>query len=80
MTGLDLPRPLTSYSGFLTINSTAASHLFFWFFPAASGNSSAPVVLWLQGGPGATGLFGLLKEHGPFMADVDQERLANFQI
>jgi carboxypeptidase C (cathepsin A) len=72
--GLALPRPLLSYSGFITVNASAASHLFFWFFPAASGNASAPVVLWLQGGPGATGLFGLLKEHGAFYADVDQGR------
>jgi vitellogenic carboxypeptidase-like protein len=26
----------------------------------------APVVLWLQGGPGATSLFGLFTENGPF--------------
>ncbi len=72
--GLALPRPLLSYSGFITVNASAGSHLFFWFFPAASGNASAPVVLWLQGGPGATGLFGLLKEHGAFFADVNQGR------
>lgn len=28
---------------------------------------NAPVVLWLQGGPGATSLFGLFTENGPFM-------------
>lgn len=27
---------------------------------------NAPVVLWLQGGPGATSLFGLFTENGPF--------------
>lgn len=27
---------------------------------------AAPVVLWLQGGPGATSLFGLFTENGPF--------------
>lgn len=26
----------------------------------------APVVLWLQGGPGGTSMFGLFLEHGPF--------------
>ena len=31
--------------------------------------SEAPVVIWLQGGPGSSSLFGLLELHGPFKAD-----------
>ena len=30
-----------------------------------------PVLLWLQGGPGGTSLFGLFNEHGPFVVKVD---------
>jgi hypothetical protein len=30
----------------------------------------APVVLWLQGGPGCGGLYGLFVEHGPFRLSV----------
>lgn len=69
---LPLPRDLVSYSGFITVNETANSNLFFWFFPAENGNVSAPVILWLQGGPGSSSMYGLLKEHGPFLADVDK--------
>ena len=69
---LPLPRELVSYSGFLTVNETSNSNLFFWFFPAENGNVSAPVILWLQGGPGSSSMYGLLKEHGPFLADVDK--------
>ena len=69
---LPLPRPVDSYSGFITVNQTTNSNLFFWFFPAENGNKSAPLILWLQGGPGSSSMFGLLKENGPFIADVDK--------
>lgn len=57
---------LTSYAGYLTVNKNYSSNMFFWFFPAKLDQSKAPVVLWLQGGPGASSLFGLFTENGPF--------------
>lgn len=45
--------------------------MFFWFFPAQNANASAPVLLWLQGGPGATSLFGLFAENGPIQVNDD---------
>jgi len=33
--------------------------------------SDDPVVLWLQGGPGGSSLFGALCENGPFGIDKD---------
>jgi vitellogenic carboxypeptidase-like protein len=60
-----------SYSGYLTVNKTHQSNLFFWFFPAQNGNTSAPLLLWLQGGPGSSSLFGLFAEQGPIMVDKD---------
>lgn len=47
---------LTSYSGYFTVNKTYDSNLFFWYFPAKNDPKNAPVVLWLQGGPGASSL------------------------
>lgn len=43
--------------------------MFFWFFPSEKSYDTAPVLLWLQGGPGATSLFGLFAENGPFQVD-----------
>ncbi|XP_062984822.1 probable serine carboxypeptidase CPVL [Elgaria multicarinata webbii] len=56
-----------SYSGYLTVNKTHNSNLFFWFFPAQVKPENAPVLLWLQGGPGGTSMFGLFVEHGPYV-------------
>ncbi|XP_063977154.1 venom serine carboxypeptidase-like [Diachasmimorpha longicaudata] len=56
-----------SYSGYLTVDKKFNSNMFFWFFPAEMNPKTAPVVLWLQGGPGATSLFGLFTENGPFI-------------
>ncbi|XP_065202376.1 venom serine carboxypeptidase-like [Planococcus citri] len=56
-----------SHSGFLTVNESTNSNLFFWFFKQSSSEwSSRPVILWLQGGPGSSSLFGLFTENGPF--------------
>ena len=62
----------TSFSGYLTVNQTYNSNLFFWFFPSQNEHTSdTPVVLWLQGGPGTTSLFGLFNELGPIFIDAN---------
>ncbi|KAJ8687305.1 hypothetical protein QAD02_023099 [Eretmocerus hayati] len=65
-------KDISSYAGYLTVNKTYNSNLFFWFFPAQMNPKTAPVVLWLQGGPGATSLFGLFTENGPFSVTRNQ--------
>ena len=62
-----------SYTGYLTVNKTYESNIFFWFFPAQTGDANAPVVVWLQGGPGASSLFGLFAEQGPILVDKSQQ-------
>lgn len=57
---------LKSYAGYLTVNEKYNSNMFFWYFPSESDPHHDPIVLWLQGGPGASSLFGLFTENGPF--------------
>uniref|UniRef100_A0A1B6GYX6 Carboxypeptidase n=1 Tax=Cuerna arida TaxID=1464854 RepID=A0A1B6GYX6_9HEMI len=56
---------ITSYSGYFTVNKDCESNIFFWFFPAQQNQESAPVVLFLQGGPGASSIYSLFEENGP---------------
>ncbi|XP_063925748.1 venom serine carboxypeptidase [Zophobas morio] len=57
---------IKSYSGYFTVNKPYDSNMFFWFFPSQTNFENSPVILWLQGGPGATSLIGLFAENGPF--------------
>lgn len=62
--GWDGPLPSKQYSGYVDASKT--KHLHYWFVEATTNPSTAPLVLWLNGGPGCSSLDGFLYEHGPF--------------
>ncbi len=45
---------------------------FFWLFKARDKNPTAPVLLFLQGGPGTSGVEAALFENGPYRVNNDQ--------
>lgn len=62
------------YSGYITVNQEFNSNLFFWFVPSLNDPENAPVILWIQGGPGTSSLLGFFSEHGPYRVAEDGSR------
>eukprot|EP01103_Thecamoeba_quadrilineata_P009174 TRINITY_DN18891_c0_g1_i1.p1 TRINITY_DN18891_c0_g1~~TRINITY_DN18891_c0_g1_i1.p1 ORF type:complete len:487 (+),score=66.30 TRINITY_DN18891_c0_g1_i1:3-1463(+) len=58
--------PISQYSGYITVNQTHGRALFYWLIESLNDPDNAPLVVWFQGGPGCSSLFGLFIEHGPF--------------
>lgn len=50
---------VNSYSGYIDLAPDV--HTFFWFFEARHNVSTAPLTLWLNGGPGSDSLIGLFQ-------------------
>lgn len=54
-----------AYSGYITVDNENKSHLFFLFVQAKENKQNAPLLLWTQGGPGLSALFGQFLQNGP---------------
>jgi len=56
------------FAGLIPINETYKKQLFYWFVEASTGNvpGKTPFLIWMNGGPGASSLTGMLAENiGP---------------
>ncbi|KAF4620113.1 hypothetical protein G7Y89_g14707 [Cudoniella acicularis] len=54
---------VNQYSGYLNVGTNMS--MWFWFFEARHEPSTAPLALWLNGGPGCSSMIGLFQENGP---------------
>ena len=79
--------PTAMYSGYLDAKGTSAHpgcaateaecKLHYWFAAAKNNPETAPVVLWLNGGPGSSSILGMLQEQGPLIINATGGLMVN---
>jgi hypothetical protein len=72
------PVNFSMYSGYVTVNAAAGRALFYWLIEAAGVPAeSAPLVLWLNGGPGCSSVgYGASEELGALRINADGRTLS----
>ncbi|CAF0872069.1 unnamed protein product [Didymodactylos carnosus] len=61
------------FSGYLNVSTK--KHIFYWFIESQRMPATDPVIWWSNGGPGCSGLIGMLEEFGPFRVQPDNKTL-----
>lgn len=64
-------------SGYVKLPNRVNGHYFYWYFESRDEPSTDPLVLWLPGGPGEGGTYGLLAENGPCTVNDDLSTTLN---
>jgi carboxypeptidase C (cathepsin A) len=73
------PEKVFQQSGHLTIpgyRGTHTSQMFFWFFESRQSPETAPLMIFLNGGPGCSSMIGLT-ENGPYILHSDMNLTLN---
>ncbi|CAD6185442.1 unnamed protein product [Caenorhabditis auriculariae] len=71
--GLTFQINFNHYSGYLNASNTHKFH--YWYVESQNDPANDPILLWLNGGPGSSSLWGMFTENGPFRPNSDGQTL-----
>ncbi|CAI5977499.1 unnamed protein product [Closterium sp. NIES-65] len=63
-------------AGYFRLNRTHDARLFYFYFESRGDKDTAPLVLWMTGGPGCSSEIALFFENGPFTINNDNASLS----
>ncbi|CAM0904464.1 unnamed protein product [Alopecurus aequalis] len=72
--GFDGPLPFSLETGYVEVDESNGVNLFYYFVESEKDPARDPLAVWMQGGPGCSGLSGLVYEIGPFQIDAEGYR------
>jgi carboxypeptidase C (cathepsin A) len=64
-------------AGYLPVSEHGDAYIYIWYVENAASRPDAPIVLWLNGGPGTSSFIGFFCENGPYTITQDGELADN---